>query len=34
MMIEKVGQNYADVRMKKIYSGEAEASLLSLAIFT
>lgn len=24
MMIEKVGQNYADVNIKKIYSGEAE----------
>lgn len=33
-MIGKVGQNYADVHMKKIYCGEAGASLLSLQIFT
>lgn len=34
MMIEKVGQNYADVLMKKIYNREAEASLLNFVIFT
>jgi len=34
MMTVKIRKNDADVHMKKIYSGEAEVSLLGLAILT